>query len=193
MSNRGGKRENSGRPAGNNLYKEPTTPIRVPRSKVAQIKDYLIKSVTRDAASLAFQRVVAPTKIVELPLYSSKISAGFPSPCDDHVEKRLNIHDFLVDQEEATFMVTIVGLSMRDAGLLPKDIAVVNRAVNAAVGDIVVAIVDGEFTIKQLALSAQGNPLLVPANPDFQALEIKEGMDFEIWGVVTGSIRKYSR
>jgi DNA polymerase V len=193
MSNRGGKRENSGRSAGTNIYKEPTTPIRVPRSKVALIKDYLIKSVNSDQSAIDIQRLMSPAKKVDLPLYSSKISAGFPSPCDDHVEKRLNIHDYLVDQEEATFMVTIVGLSMRDAGLLPKDIAVVNRAVNAAVGDIIVAIVDGEFTIKQLALSEQGNPMLVPANPDFNAIEIKEGMDFEIWGVVTGSIRKYSR
>ena len=90
-------------------------------------------------------------------------------------------------------MVTIVGLSMRDAGLLPKDIAVVNRAQNAKVGDIVLAIVNGEFTIKQLVTTENGNPLLLPANPDYQPIEIKESMDFQIWGVVTGSIRKYSR
>ncbi|MGZ8238682.1 MAG: LexA family protein [Methylobacter sp.] len=119
------------------------------------------------------------------------MSAGFPSPCDDYLAKRLNIHDCLVDQEDATFLVTLTGLSMRDAGLLPKDVAIVDRSKNAAIGSIILAAVDGEFTIKQLTLGKNGQPVLVPANPDFKPIEIKAGMDFEIWGVVTGSIRKY--
>jgi DNA polymerase V len=126
-----------------------------------------------------------------LPLYSSKVSAGFPSPCDDHIAKRLNIHDYLVGQEDATYLVTVIGWSMRDAGLLPKDVIIVDRSKNAKVGNIIMAMIDGEFTIKQLALGENGNPVLLPANPDFKPIEITESMDFEIWGVVTGSIRKY--
>jgi DNA polymerase V len=133
------------------------------------------------------------TTKIKLPFFSNQVPAGFPSPCDDHLQKRLNIHEYLIDQEDATFLVTVSGLSMRDAGLMPKDVVVVNRAINANVGDIVIAILNGEFTIKQLGINDNGQPLLIPANPDFKITEIKEGMDFEIWGVVTGSIRKYKR
>lgn len=194
MSNWGGKRENAGRPKDLNRYGESTVPIRVPKSKVTQIMNYIKQSSrTNDHQPFQVYQLDVPDTCIELPLYSSKVAAGFPSPCDDHVEKRLNIHDYLVDQEDATFLVTIVGLSMRDAGLLPKDVAIVNRSINAKVGDIVLAIIDGEFTIKQLGLTENGDPLLLPANPDFKPIEIREGMEFEIWGVVTGSIRKYIR
>lgn len=190
------KKAKPGRPKGRNAYGEATVPLRIPKSKVTQITDYLKQSaLTKSSDTLDFyehlRQVSAPEVGVELPLYSSKISAGFPSPCDDHIAKRLNIHDYLVDQEEATFLVTVTGLSMRDAGLLPKDVVVVDRSKNATIGNIILAVVDGEFTIKQLTLGKNGHPVLLPANPDFKPIEIKDGMDFEIWGVVTGSIRKY--
>lgn len=185
-----------GRPEGRNAYGEATVPIRIPKSKVTQITDYLKQCALKNSLdAIDFyehtRRVSVPEVSVELPLYSSKVSAGFPSPCDDHIAKRLNIHDYLVDQEDATFLVTINGLSMRDAGLLPKDVVIVDRSKIAAIGNIILAVVDGEFTIKQLAIGENGNPVLQPANPDFKPIEIKDGMDFEIWGVVTGSIRKY--
>ncbi len=191
------KKAKPGRPEGRNAYGESTVPIRIPKSKVAQITGYLKQcALKKSADSLDFfehiRQVSAPEVSVELPLYSSKVSAGFPSPCDDHIAKRLNIHDYLVDQEDATFLVTVTGLSMRDAGLLPKDVAIVDRSKNAHIGNIVLAVVNGEFTIKQLTLGKNGYPVLLPANPDFKPIEIKDGMDFEIWGVVTGSIRKYA-
>ena len=197
MNSHGGKRENAGRRVGSNAYGESTTPIRVPQSQVMQIKDFLKAYANRDVSGQSafhehIRRVSVPKAAeVKLPLFSSKVAAGFPSPADDHVEKRLDINDYLIEQADATFLVTITGLSMRDAGLLPKDIAIVDRSKVARVGSMVMAIVDGEFTIKFLGLSPQGNPLLLPANPDFKAIEIKENMQFEIWGVVTGSIRKY--
>ncbi|MGZ8918018.1 MAG: LexA family protein [Methylobacter sp.] len=191
------KKAKPGRPEGRNAYGESTVPIRIPKSKVTQITDFLNQCALKNRPGTIdfyehIRQVSAPEVRVELPLYSSKVSAGFPSPCDDHIAKRLNIHDYLVEQEDATFLVTIMGLSMRDAGLLPKDVAVVNRSKVPAIGNIVMAIVDGEFTIKFLGLSESGSPLLIPANPDFKAIEIKDSMDFEIWGVVTGSIRKYA-
>jgi len=186
-----------GRPEGRNAYGESTVPIRIPKSKVTQVSDFLKLCALKkgpDTLDLSehIRQVSAPDVRVELPLYSSKVSAGFPSPCDDHIAKRLNIHDYLVDQEDATFLVTVIGLSMRDAGLLPKDVVVVDRSKNANIGNIILAVVNGEFTIKQLTVGKNGHPVLLPANPDFKPIEIKDGMDFEIWGVVTGSIRKYA-
>jgi DNA polymerase V len=191
------KKAKPGRPEGRNAYGESTVPIRIPKSKVTQITDYLKHyALTKSSDTLDFYEHIKQVSVsevsVELPLYSSNVSAGFPSPCDDHIAKRLNIHDYLVDQEDATFLVTVTGLSMRDAGLLPKDVVVVDRSKNATIGNIILAVVDGEFTIKQLTLGKNGHPVLLPANLDFKPIEIKDGMDFEIWGVVTGSIRKYA-
>jgi DNA polymerase V len=191
------KKAKPGRPEGRNAYGESTVPIRIPKSKVTQITDFLNQCALKNRPGKIdfyehIRQVSAPEVSVELPLYSSKVSAGFPSPCDDHIAKRLNIHDYLVDQEDATFLVTVTGLSMRDAGLLPKDVVVVDRSKNANIGNIILAVVNGEFTIKQLTLGKNGHPVLLPANPDFKPIEIKDGMDFEIWGVVTGSIRKYA-
>jgi len=196
MKTQGGKRANAGRKAGSNAYGEATTPLRIPNSKISFIKDYLKyctdKQPFESVDCSSFMRVDnTPFDNQNLPLFSSKVHAGFPSPADDHIERRLNINDYLIQQADATFLVTITGLSMRDAGLLPKDIAVVDRSKVAAVGNIVVAIVDSEFTIKTLGLTEKGCPLLIPANPDFQPIEITESMQFEIWGVVTGSIRKF--
>jgi DNA polymerase V len=196
MLNDSEKKTKPGRPKGINAYGESTVPIRIPQSRVSLINDYLSRCAFKksiDAIDLQehVKRAQVPETSLELPLYSVKVAAGFPSPADDHVEKRLNIHDYLISQEDSTFMVTIAGHSMRDAGLLPKDIAIVDRSRTAAIGNIVLAVVDGEFTIKQLARTETGKPLLLPANPDYKPIEIKEGMAFEIWGVVTGSIRKY--
>jgi DNA polymerase V len=128
---------------------------------------------------------------VSLPLYSTKVAAGFPSPAEEHVEKRLNPNDYLIDQEDATFFVTIQGLSMIELGLMPGDKAVVDRSKKAKIGDVVLAVVDGEFTIKTLAKLKSGAPRLLTANKDFKPIEISEGMQFEIWGVVTGSFRRF--
>ena len=196
MNAHGGKRENAGRPLGTNAYGESTVPIRVPKSQVTHIKDYLkAYSMKSESGYIDFHehilQVSTPKVGITLPLFSSKVAAGFPSPADDHIEKRLDINEYLIEQADATFLVTITGLSMRDAGLLPKDIAIVDRSKVARIGSMVMAIIDGEFTIKFLGLGEEGKPILMPANPDFKVIEIKDNMQFEIWGVVTGSIRKY--
>lgn len=128
---------------------------------------------------------------VSLPLYSSKVPAGFPSPAEEHVEKRLNPNDYLIDQEDATFFVTIQGDSMIELGLMSGDKAVVDRSKTPKIGDVVLAIVDGEFTIKTLAKNASGQAKLMPANKSYKPMVITEGMQFEIWGVVIGSFRRF--
>lgn len=127
---------------------------------------------------------------LRIPLFASKVPAGFPSPAEEHVEARLDPTEYLVEQADATFFVTIQGQSMIDVGLMPGDKVVVDRSRTPSVGNIVLAVVDGEFTIKTLG-KAKGKQVLLPANPDFKPIEIKEGMQFEVWGVVTGSFRKF--
>ena len=194
----GGNRPNSGRKEGTGKFGEDTSVIRVPTSQLPVVKDFLAAyqlkklSVDLDAVGdIALPELNATP--IKLPLFLSKVPAGFPSPAEEHVEKRLDPSEFLIDQKDATFFVTIQGLSMMDVGLLPGDKAVVDRSKLASIGDIVLAVIDGEFTIKTLARKKDGTPRLLPANSTgaFSLIEIKEGMDFEIWGVVTGSFRRF--
>lgn len=190
----------AGRKVGTGKFREDTSVIRIPASQEPVIKDFLAAyqqkrlSVDLDALG-AFELPVLNTQPIMLPLYSSKVSAGFPSPAGEHVEKRLDPSEFLIDQKDATFFITIQGLSMMDVGLLPGDKAVVDRSKLATIGDIVLAVIDGEFTIKTLARKKDGAPRLLPANSTgaFNPIDIKEGMNFEIWGVVTGSFRRFKK
>jgi len=198
LNNRGGSRNGAGRKAGTGKFREPTSVIRIPESQAPVIKDFLASYQRKrlrnsfDAVS-DFELPPVILSTIELPIFSSKVSAGFPSPADDHIEKRLDPNDFLIDQKDATFFVTIQGQSMIDIGLLPGDKAVVDRSKKANIGDIVLAVVDGEFTIKTLARSQDGIARLLPANSigSYSPIEIKEGMNFEIWGVVIGSFRRF--
>ena len=88
-------------------------------------------------AMIAFEQSALNAPVINLPLYTSKVSAGFPSPTEEHVEKRLNPNDYLIDQQDATFFVSIQGYSMIDVGLLPKDKAVVDRSRKPSMGNIV--------------------------------------------------------
>jgi DNA polymerase V len=193
---RGGRRLNAGRKAGSGKYGEPTSVVRVPESQKAKIVSYLSDYQDRKNILVSsnvdtfMASAIAPIRLA-LPLFTSKVRAGFPSPADDHVEKRLDISEYLIKQADATFFVTITGDSMRDAGLLSGDKAVVDRSKQASVGDIVMAVIDGEFTIKTLGKTKTGAPRLIPANADYPVINITEEMSFEIWGVVTGSFRRF--
>lgn len=200
----GGKRAGAGRKTGTGKFKEPTEVVRLPVSQLPIVKDFLAayqrkKLATDLSANLdAVGDLSLPmldSKSIKLPLFLSKVPAGFPSPAEEYVEKRLDPSEFLIDQKDATFFVTIQGLSMMDVGLLPGDKAVIDRSKLASIGDIVLAVIDGEFTIKTLARKKDGTPRLLPANSTgaFHPIEIKEGMNFEIWGVVTGSFRRFKK
>lgn len=198
MSSRGGKRENSGRPKGQGKYGESTVPIRIPKSKVTDIKEYL-DSCQRDTDNSQISNIedifipVIGDDPVAIPLFSSKVAAGFPSPADDHVEKRLDVSEFLIDHAASTFFVTIKGDSMIDVGLMPDDKAVVDRSKTPVLGDIVLAVVDREFTIKILDYGANKMPRLMPANSTgaYRPIYIRPDTQFEIFGVVTGSFRRF--
>lgn len=198
QENHGGPRLGAGRKPGTGKFGEATEVIRVPASQKPVISDFL-KAYERKRQQLELDPVgdialpALDLSHVKRPLFLSKVSAGFPSPAEDHVEKRLDPNEFLIDQEDATYFVTIQGYSMIDVGLLPSDKAVVDRSKDAAIGDIVMAMVDGEFTIKILGRAKDGSPRLLPANStgSYPIIEIKESMQFEIWGVVTGSFRRF--
>lgn len=193
---RGGIRTGAGRKVGTGKFGEATSVLRIPNSQAPVIKDFLAayqrkKLMTDIDAVTDFEWPTLHAAAIRLPLYSSKVSAGFPSPAEEHVEKRLDPSEFLIDQKEATFFVTIQGFSMIDVGLLPGDKAVVDRSKQASIGDIVLAVLDGEFTIKTLSRTKDGAVRLLPANKDYSPIEITEEMNFDIWGVVTGSFRRF--
>jgi DNA polymerase V len=122
-----------------------------------------------------------------LPLFASRIPAGFPSPADDYVESRLDLNELLVQRQEATYFLRVKGDSMQGAGIHSGDLIVVDRSIEAQDGSVVVAEVDGALTIKRLRLG-NGAPELHPDNPAYPVIRFKEGQELRIWGVVTSSV-----
>lgn len=122
-----------------------------------------------------------------LPLYGCKVSAGFPSPADDYLEGTLDLNEYLVKHPAATFFVRVSGDSMLNAGIHPGDILVVDRSIEASSGRIVIAALDGELTVKRFD-RRNGITRLLAENPTYAPIEIKEGNELHVWGVVTNVI-----
>lgn len=118
-----------------------------------------------------------------LPLYLAKIPAGFPSPADDFIDRKLDLNEHLVKHPAATFFVKVQGNSMTGAGIHSGDILIVDRSLEPADKKIVVAALGGELTVKRLR-KAKGKVYLASENPDYQAIELTPEMNFEVWGVV---------
>ena len=139
-------------------------------------------------ADVAKWIAVEPRSRVRVWLVSAKASAGFPSPADDYLDRPLDFNELLIHNAAATFAVRIAGDSMIGVGIFPNDIAVVNRAKEPVDRCVVLALVDGAFTVK--TFRRRGNRIwLQPENPAYQPTDITEGMAFEVWGVVTNAIR----
>ena len=186
----GGLRVGAGRKKDTGPYAESTKVVRIPHSRVKAVKNFLLHQMTSNVES--FIMPAEQARVNPITLFSHKVSAGFPSPADDHAEKRLDLNEYLIDQSESTFFVRIKGDSMIDAGILDNDIVIVDRSKSAAINDIVLASIDGEFTVKVLAKNSEG-PYLMPANKEYKPIHIKSDSEFEIWGVVTGSVRKFKK
>ena len=125
-----------------------------------------------------------------LPMAIASVRAGFPSPAADFGETRIDLMAELITHPQATFLLRVRGLSMLEAGLDDGDVIVVDRALKPANGDIVVAIVDGEFTVKYLQLRA-GRIKLKAANPTFPDITFKDGQVVEVWGVVSACVKQF--
>jgi DNA polymerase V len=124
---------------------------------------------------------------LSLPLFASRVPAGAPVSADDLRERDIDLNQHLVHHPDSTFLVTVKGDSMIDAGIHDGDLLVVDRALEPKPGKVVVAVVNGELTVKRLAKS--GNTiLLVPENPAYRPIEVDEEASFFIWGVVTNVI-----
>lgn len=117
------------------------------------------------------------------------IHAGFPSPATDYMTQAIDLNKELVRHPAATFYGRVVGDSMIDAGVDEGDILVIDKALEARDGDMAVCFVDGEFTLKYIYIREDGI-VLKPANPKYPEIEITEGVDFKMWGVVTYIIKK---
>ena len=124
-----------------------------------------------------------------LPLFLSAVQACFPSPADDSVEDRLDLHRHLVRNDTATFFLHACGDSMEGAGIRDGDLLVVDRSLEPKSGRTVIATVGGELTVKRLARRG-GRILLVPANPDYPEFDVTDREDLCIWGVVTYAVHK---
>lgn len=133
-------------------------------------------------------------KGLALPL-AEQIKAGFPSPADDYNRESLDFNRDLIKHPDATFYGRVDGDSMIEAGINDGDIAVIDRSIEPSDGDIIVAYINGEFTMKYLDLSHRdkGYILLRPANSNFEPIRIEAMDEFEVWGVVVWTIKKWKR
>ena len=118
------------------------------------------------------------------------ISAGFPSPAEDFTELSISLDKHLIQNPVATFMAYANGNSMVQAGIHHGDILIIDRSLDARNNDIIIAVLNGEFTVKQLSI-VKDTFFLIPQNPQYLPMKISDDMDFEIWGVVTYSIHKH--
>ncbi|CCD08300.1 DNA polymerase V [Legionella pneumophila subsp. pneumophila] len=161
MSPRGGKRVGAGRPRG-----EPTKAVRISLSQLAELE--------RLKSHVSYQ----------LPVFASKIQAGFPSPADDYIEGYLDLNTKFIKHPSSTFVLQATGESMVDAGIFSGDWLLVDRSIEPSDGRIVIAAVNGELTVKRLSKKG-GRVQSLPANPKFQPIDITEDSEMVIWGVVT--------
>lgn len=169
----GGARPGAGRPKGSGKFKQETKVMRVPNSMVGDVYRLLERGS------------------YELPFYTSRVSAGFPSPADDHLERTLDLNEYIIKNPTATFFVEVTGDSMLDEGIRPKDILVVNRSLTPAHGKIAIVSLDGEFTVKKLQFEQGRLVALVPANVNYTPIEVTDREDIEIWGIVTHVIHAF--
>ncbi len=167
---RGGKRKGAGRPKGGQ-YGEGTKTIRIPLSQADRV--------------LRFIR----NKEYALPIFACGVSAGFPSPADDYLEGSLDLNEHLIREPAATFFVRAKGDSMIGAGIHDGDLLVVDRSAEAKNGNVIIAIINGELSVKRY-LRSKNQFELVPENPKYKPIRINEGDDVRVWGIVTNVIHQ---
>jgi len=186
----GGARAGAGRKKNGSGFKEQTKVLRIPLSLVDSVKSTLnvYKSQLNSGVSVSLPSDNAEE--VFTPIFTSRVQAGFPSPADDHLEDSLDLNTHLIQHKESTFFVKAQGESMLDAGIHQGDILVVDKSLTPKSGKIVIAVVDGEFTVKRLH-KYKGIITLRAENPEFKDIKIEGATELIIWGVVTSVIHQY--
>lgn len=125
--------------------------------------------------------------MVTLPLFLTNIKAGFPSPADDFLDKSLDLNEYLIPHPASTFLVRVSGDSMVKAGIFPNDILIVDKSKEPKNRDIVIGVIDNDFTVKRYVKTTNGD-YLYPENPHYHPIKLTEGN--AIWGVVTHVIHQ---
>lgn len=139
------------------------------------------------SAALPLPLLAVPTPVQTLP---ARVAAGFPSPAEDHAVQRIDLMAELIRHPQATFLLRVRGESMREAGIFDGDVVLVDRAVRPRSGQVVIAVVDGEFVCKTLFMRS-GRVRLKAANPTYADIEPRDGQSLEIWGVVVAAIKQF--
>ncbi|MFH0753893.1 MAG: translesion error-prone DNA polymerase V autoproteolytic subunit [Candidatus Omnitrophota bacterium] len=134
---------------------------------------------------------LAASAPVKIPLFVSRASAGFPSPADDFIDTALDLNEHLIRHPAATFFVKAKGDSMIRAGIFPGSLLMVDRSLEPRQGSIILAVLDGAFTVKRFHQEG-GCVVLMPENPKYQPIHVGLEQDFSVWGVVIHAIRTFT-
>tara|TARA_Y100001968_G_scaffold159986_1_gene146233 strand:+ start:880 stop:1326 length:447 start_codon:yes stop_codon:yes gene_type:complete len=127
-----------------------------------------------------------------IPLAKGTISAGFPSPAEDYIDPGIDLNKYLIKNPISTFFLRVSGNSMNNAGIYNNDLLIIDRSINPSPGHIVVAVLDGEFTLKRL-IKEQGNYYLKADKENYPAISLYEYVDIQIWGVAIYSIHELQK
>ena len=134
-------------------------------------------------------RPASSTPAIARPLLASRVEAGFPSPADDYVERSLDLNEELIQHPAATYFLRAGGCSMQGAGIHDGDLLIVDRSIAPEPGMVVVAVVDGEFTVKRL-VRAEDGMMLAAEHPRYKPIPIGPDTEVRMWGVVTSVIHR---
>jgi DNA polymerase V len=145
-----------------------------------------MKTTTPIKKSIYFDFFKVPdvTESLEVQFVSVPVNAGFPSPADDYIEDTIDLPKMLIKNPSSTYILRVNGQSMVDAGIFDKSVIVVDASLEPLNGDIAVCIIDGDFTLKRIS-KVKDKLYLLPENKDYKPLEVKEGNNFEVWGILT--------
>ena len=136
------------------------------------------------SSNFDFFKVPDVTESAYVKLVSVPVNAGFPSPADDYIEDTIDLPKMLIKNPSSTYVLRVKGQSMVDAGIFDKSIIVVDASLEPVNGDIAVCIIDGDFTLKRIS-KVKDKLYLMPENNNFKPIEVKEGNNFEVWGILT--------
>jgi DNA polymerase V len=134
----------------------------------------------------------APSRHLSIPFPDISVCAGFPSPAADFTESSVDLNQLLIKHPAATFFIRVEGSSMVGAGIFPGDLLVVDRSLEPRHNTVIIAILNGEFTVKRLQKN-NATVTLAPENPRYQSIRVTPESDFEVWGVVTHVIHEPDR
>lgn len=150
-----------------------------------------LKKIKMNSKILQFFEV-KPETVMELPLFQSRVSAGFPSPAEDYEEQKLDLNKKLVKHQSSTFFVTVQGYSMINAGINDGDMLIVDRSIQPTNNSIAVCVIDSEFTVKRISKTKDGL-FLIPENSAYKPIKVTDDNNFQVWGVVSYIIKNASK